>query len=160
MSKRQTSLIILGLFALSVLGFWLLQKTTPERLASLTFFVLVGAYALYVHRFDVVAAATAFFAVLDINLYLFDQLLPIWLGLIMICGCVLVVWFILFGRYGWHLAVVSMILMTEVMLALQYINLQFTIQAFLSVIPFVIISQYLYFQQRNGEDVRELLPAD
>lgn len=146
MNLKRPALILLLLLALMIVAFWLLAPKTAERLASLLFFILVSGYALYSHRHDVLAASAAFFAAVDINYYLFDWLSPIWLGLIILSLVLLIIWVVLFGQAQLIVAIGSILVTLELMLASQYINLEPKVQALFIILPFIIGSQWVYFQ--------------
>jgi hypothetical protein len=143
---RINTLIILGLSLFALVGFWLLDHTTPARLGSGLFFLLVACYALYSSRADILAVCTMFFGVYDIYRYLLTESFPFWLTLIAIPLLIFLIWLILFETKGWFLSVLSALLSVELMLAMQYINLDIKMQAFITVIPFVFLCQYLYFR--------------
>jgi hypothetical protein len=155
MTSRTNRYITLLIFALSIVGFWWLQQTTLERIGSLCFFVLVSFYALYTHRDDVPAGAAVFFATVDINQYLFNSVLPIWLGIIGILILMFLLWYLLFGRSGWFLAVASALVVIEVVMTNQYINIEPKLQALLIVTPFILASQYYYFSRLPFSDQSE-----
>lgn len=143
---RKNSLILLVMLALVVAGFCFLHQTTPERIGSLIFFVLVAAYSLSTQRNDVLGASVAFFAMVDVNRYLFDFVLPVWLGVLTMLVILFILWRVLFGRLGWFLAVASALVVLELILATQFINIEPNFLALLIVAPFILISQQYYFQ--------------
>lgn len=137
----QTSIALLVLLAAAVAAYWLLQKTTPERIGSLVFFILVGAYAITMRRNDVIGAAIVFFMVLNSNFIMFDHYFPYWVGILMALAGAFAVWVIIFKRSGWLLAVAGAIALVELSLAIQYSNLTFPAQAFLVASPFILLLQ-------------------
>jgi hypothetical protein len=143
---RINTLIILGLSLCALAGFWLLDTTTPARLGSIIFFILLSAYALYTVRPDILAVSTMFFGVYDIYRYLLTESFPFWLTLITVPLLIFLIWLILFEGKGWFLSVLAALLSIELMLAMQYINLDIKLQAFITVVPFVFLCQYLYFR--------------
>ncbi len=142
----KSSCLIL-LLALAIAGFWWLEPATPERIASLTFLFLVGGYALYTRRYDILAASTIFFAVVDINRYFFDVVLPIWISMGLIIILLFMVWALLFGRMKWLLAIAASLVVLELMLAMQYVNVEPKLQALIIATPFILVSQFCYFQE-------------
>lgn len=153
MYPRRNNLILLFLFAVAVLFFGLLQQTTPERIGSLVFFILVSAYAIFTRRDDVLAGSTIFFIALDLILYLFDQILPIWVGAAGLAISALLLWRIMFGRSDWYMALAAALAVLEVLLITQYLNVTLPVQAFLASAPFIVIAQHRYFlasQQLTG----------
>lgn len=147
--QYKTSIVLIVLLALMVAGFWWLQPTTPERIGSLTFLLLVSVYSVFNRRDDVLGACVIFFAALDFNQFLFNQVLPVWIGIIGLTIIAGLLWIVLFGRYGWFLAVAATLAGLEILLILQYVNLPFSVQALLAATPFIIASQYLFFAPSN-----------
>lgn len=151
---RASSLVTFLLLASAIGSFWFLETTTPARIGSLAFLVLVSLYALSNHRPDVLGGSAFFFGVLDINQYLFNAILPIWLGAIAVTSLALVIWNILFGKEGWFLASAAILLVVELILALQYVNIELNLQSLLTILPFVIACQYFYFLNDRQTTIR------
>lgn len=137
----QISVALLVLLAACVGAYWFLQKTTPERIGSLVFFVLVAVYALTMRRNDVIGAAIVFFVVLNSHLVMFDHYFPYWLGLVTVIAGSFAVWMIIFRQSGWILAVMGAIALVEISLSIQYSNLSFPAQAMVVASPFIILLQ-------------------
>ncbi len=127
-------------------GFWLLQRTTPERIGSLALFVIIALYCIFLDRLDVAAITAFYFGIFDVNQWLFDLVLPIWISLVVAGLLTLVLWAILFGGQGWFLAIAALLIVSELLLSLQYINIETKLQAFIAIIPFALASQFWYFQ--------------
>jgi hypothetical protein len=144
-----TSLMLLLLLAIVLADFWRLEQTTPERIASLIFFILIGSYTLVTRRNDVLGASVSFFLALNLNHYLFEQVLTLWQASLVFIGLIFILWRLLFGRTGWFLAIASVLGVIEMSLAVQFTNLDLTWQALLIVAPFIIISQHYYFSQNQ-----------
>jgi hypothetical protein len=143
------------IFAASVAGFWLVEQTTPARIGSLAFFLLVSLYAYLNSRYDVLGSCTLFFGLLDITQYLTYMILPLSLGLVASVALFMAVWALLFGKSGWYLAIASALIATEIALSAQYINIELKLQVFLIMSPFIIACQYYYFQlakPQSGEN--------
>ena len=134
--------VILGI---SVIFFWLLERTTPARIGCIVFVILVSIYSFLNKRPDVLLTCALFFSLFDINRYLFDQILPAWIGSAVITVLFLILWFILFGSNGFILAIAIALIGVELHIVLQYIHIEEKIQSLLTILPFAIGCQYYYF---------------
>lgn len=137
-----TSLGLLVLGGLSVAGFWYVEPTTPARIASLVFFLLITAYSFYTRRPEVLGSSVLFFAAFDINQYLFTTVLPLWLGLLAVVILAFLIWALLFRLTSWYLIVAAALIATELLLAMQYISLELKFQTLLGILPFIAVYQY------------------
>lgn len=146
--RNRYQTVWLTLLLASAVGlFWLVEPASVPRLASLAFLVLVGLYALATERNDVLIATATFFFLADISQYLFDQVLPIWIGLLAVAFVLLGGWALMFGRDGWVLALTGTLAVCELLLISQFINASLLVQSLLSVSPYILISQRYYFQR-------------
>lgn len=141
----KTSLVLLFVLLVVLADFWRLQQTTPERIASLIFFVLIGIYTFVTRRQDVLGASVAFFLAVNLNHYLFEQILALWQVSLVFIVLILALWGLIFGRTSWFLAVASVLGVVEMSLAVQFTNLDLNWQALLIVAPFILILQHYYF---------------
>lgn len=148
MIKYHKTILIL-LLMLATLFFWWLQPTTPERIGSLIFVVMISIYSVAVHRDDVLAASITFFTVIDVNHIIFDRALPIWIAALTTILVIYLLWLLLFGRSGWFLAIASGLAVAEMTLAVQYTNLNPNLQALLTVAPAALIIQHYFFKQHR-----------
>lgn len=147
MRVTKTNLLLLLLLMAAIGGFWWLQPTSPERLSSLAFFILVALYALLAHRSDVLSAGICFFVIADTNRYLAYGTLPIGTMALVFSSSTALIWLVLFGRRGWFLAIAAALAVIEAGFALQYINLDANTQALLIASPFILVCQHYYFQR-------------
>jgi len=131
--------------ALTISGFWLLEPTTPARIGALSFLVLVGIYGIFIHRVDVLVSSSYFFGLFDTYDYLFKQVLPIWIGIVLAVIMIFLLWFIVFGRRGLAVVIILCLLTTELLLAIQYVNLEAKTLILFTILPFVLAIQYYYF---------------
>jgi hypothetical protein len=137
------NLLLIVFFTLAIVGFWLLEKTTPGRIGSLVLLLLVCGYAVYRKRPDVIAICALFFLLLDVELYLFNSVLPIWLGTVVACVAIGLLWFILFQGHYSIFPVIICLLTVELMLIMYFINIEIKVQALMIILPFVLLSQDL-----------------
>lgn len=145
MLHRPTSLISLIFLVLGVVGFWQIEQTTAARIGVLALTILVSIYVVLYRRPDVAASVSIFFILFDVMKYLFDNILPIWPSLVLAVFCILMLWYLLFNREGWLFAITACILVAELILAMQFINLEHKVQALMTALPFIFICQYFYF---------------
>lgn len=145
MLQRRISLAAIVLLLFSIAGFYFVELTTPARIGAIALFIMVGSYTWLYNRADVAASCAVFFTIFSINRYLFDTILPIWLSVVAGALAIFIIWYLLFGREGWIFAVTATLLVVELLLALQFINLEPRFQSFLTVMPFMVICQYYYF---------------
>lgn len=145
MLQRRISLAAIILLLFSIAGFYLVELTTPARIGAIALFLLVASYTWLYNRADVAASCAVFFTIFSINRYLFDTILPVWLSVVAGALAIFIIWYLLFGKEGWIFAITATLLVVELLLALQFINLEPRFQSFLTVIPFMAICQYYYF---------------
>lgn len=151
MASHRTRLIHLAALALATVIFGLVEQTTPVRFASLLFFILIGFYSFATHRNDVIIASFLFFVFSALNRYSFDAVLPLWITMIATTVTIGLAWFLLFGRQYWFLAIAVALLTVETIYSLQYINLESKTQAIIMLLPFLLASQYCYFQDASSQ---------
>lgn len=144
---RRVSVIGLFFLILSIVSFWYVESTTPARIGSLVFLLLVGTYSLYTNRPDVTASSAVFFSVFTVNQFLFDRVLPIWIGLIGTVFLILILWLSLFGKERPYFLLLICLLVAELILTVHFINLEPKFQALVVSLPFLFICQYRFFYQ-------------
>lgn len=146
---QKTNFFILVLFAGSVLAFWFVEKATAYRISSLVYFILVGSYGIILRRTDVFAASTLFFGLYSLNQYLFDQLLPAWIGILGAALLVMILWWSAFRLEHWITALAVTILVSELMVISQYTIIDARWQALLITVPFLVAFQQIVFDGKE-----------
>lgn len=135
--------------AIVLADFWRIDQTTPARIASLIFYLLIVVYTLVTRRLDVISASITFFLAVNMNQYLFGQQLALWQVSLIFIGLIIVIWYLLFAHSAWFLAIASMLGVIEMSLTVQFTNLNLYWQALAIVAPFILISQHYYFAQSS-----------
>ncbi len=144
-------LLLILLFAVTIAVYFYLDQTTPARLSSVIFFILICTYVAVTHRPDIISSCILFFAILDIGLYVFATVIPVWVMPLTLVILVLVLWGILFRSTGWILAIGCCLMVLELSYVAQRTRFSPGAQAFLVSLPFIAASQYLYFKLHRSD---------
>ena len=155
---RKINIFMLVLFAGAVLAFWFVEKTTAYRVSSLVYFILVGSYGIILRRLDVFAASTLFFGLYSLNQYLFDQLLPAWIGILGACFLVLLLWWTAFRMQNWITALTIAILVCELTVISQYTVIDPRWQALVITVPFLLAFQQILFDDHASRNIAHSAP--
>lgn len=144
--RQQRPLIFNWLFFVwaVALTFWF-EAATVIRLLTLTFVGIIWLISIYVKRPDYLTTVALFLS--WHQLYALSwrySLSPGW-QLLILTALLIIAWIILFGKRFLFLAALCLILASELVVVMNFLDWDYRWQALVAIIPFALISHTDYF---------------
>ncbi len=121
------------------------EAATVIRLLSLTFVGIIWLISIYVKRPDYLTTVALFLSWHQLYALSWRYSIATGWQILILAALLTIAWIILFGKRFLFLAALCLILSSELVVVMNYLNWDYRWQALIAIIPFALISHTDYF---------------